>query len=557
MRSHEGGHTQAQTVLPEPLSADSVWTRATFALPAAQLSVTSFAVLVTVFAFLQVGREHALFVLPATATFAIAAFAAALAWSIVLRCRHRPGRRAPRMWALFLAGFTSTVALLALLCRMSPIVLAFAVAGLTAALTLAPRLIKVQPDNAMAQRIAPLSLLAALIILPAACAVRHAVAQQTSRRVNDRIEQIRAWSAAIKEVTDHDWSQLEDHSDSAATEIETLKALDFRGEAQDIELWRSASLLGRDEELSAAMQQLTDQIVAGFDLERAPRVSILKEPALRWDVSERRWQSYARFAGLSEITGAYYHELGRLYTELGPASNMSENEQESRYAQHYAVDGQLLQRHLNEFSATWTDNWVVQEVPGHDGQLIAIRDLLASPFAQTDDGAFAAGDLLRLSSVSLSAMRQLARRARGCHLQSYEEHGQEYSRLDCYAYAPAQHGTGAELRAELRLVYWNSPRRASRQQAPSEIYFHFVVPEGENGDRYVDVVMTGLAAAAQQSAPSAVIRRNGRSGSVASGFTLRDGSSGVRVFHPAVVTLVGLNSPRSAVVVRATSLREN
>lgn len=571
MKSYGAGHSESESALPEPLTGQGVWSLTTFALPSSQLSFASAAIYFVALAFLETGgMERSLFVLPFPGTACLAAVAAALAWTIAVRCRRRPGRIWPRIWALCLACLNSVAVIAGLIFWDRPWPLTLAVAGLAAVATLTPRLMTLRPDSPLVQRVAPISMIAvAVAILPTTCAVRRAITNQTAQRVGQQIEQIRLWTTAVREVTNYDWRRLEESPDAAAQVVARLKDLSFRKSVNDIEVWRSAAILGKDAELSSAVQQLSDEVTAGFAPERVPRVSTLKEPAVRWDGTNRRWERYSRFAGLSGVTGTYHQELGRLFFELESQNTSGEHVKLVEYQQHYASNRQTLKRHLDEISSSWTDNWAVFQireqarVTGRNN--VPLHDLLQSPLLYDDQESLAPGDLQRLTTLRLAEVKQLARGSpgcdggdaslprhpTGCRCLNFEENQYEYYRLDCYSYTPAQKAAGAELRIEMRVVYqsaWLAP--LDDWTLPAEIYFHFLVPSGEDRDKYRESVMAGLADAARAESPRIDLRATDRGGSVAGGFSVRTGAGTVRVLRPDIVTLNGLTPEPAALRVR-------
>lgn len=170
-------------MLPDPLASAGFWNIGAWALPAAMLSVCSAAVFATVFVSVQLGGTDQGFVLPLPWTAIIGTAGAVLGWVIVVVCRRRPGRLWPRIWALGLACANSFIAILAVTVRESLWSSALAVAGFSAAVALAPRLARLRPDSPMVQRIAPLSLLILLIVVPSSCALRRALAGHTQEKV--------------------------------------------------------------------------------------------------------------------------------------------------------------------------------------------------------------------------------------------------------------------------------------------------------------------------------------------------------------------------------------
>nr|MDQ3282187.1 hypothetical protein [Acidobacteriota bacterium] len=74
MKSYEAGHTETETALPEPLSAQGLWSLTTFALPSSQLSFASAAIYFVVLLYLATGgAKRSLFVLPWPGTACVAA----------------------------------------------------------------------------------------------------------------------------------------------------------------------------------------------------------------------------------------------------------------------------------------------------------------------------------------------------------------------------------------------------------------------------------------------------------------------------------------------------
>lgn len=575
MTSNSGSHAESQTVWPDPLSGGGPWNLGALALPAVMLSVCSAVVFALVLLFLRAGSGQELFVVRFPGAFVTGAIAAALAWGIAVKGRNRPGRLWPRVWSLTLACVNSTCALLGLVYRDSSWVLAVAVAGLGAAATLAPRFVKLRPDSRMVQWVGPLSLLIILVlILPTSCVVRRTITRNTEQRVEQRIQQFRVWAGEVRETTGFEWRRMEDSPESAGNAVAALKQLHFRGSVNDPEVWHSAVVLGRDDELAAAMQALATEVVAALAPERVPRVSDLREAAIRWDAQAGRWESYSQFARLSEVTGSYHEELGRLFAELEPQDASAGSARFAESREHYARQRSVLRDHLNAVATTWADNWAVYRVPNH-GELIGrehppLRDVLRAKFIEDQEASLAPGQLWQLTVLPLQRLQEMAqgapgceggdgtelsasppRRARGCQCQSYDEKRKEYFRLDCYSYSPRTGGTGAELRVEMRLVYQSAiDRRLARSSLPVEIFFHFLIPGDAKVEEFREEVMTSLAAAAREYRHDETVAELDRGGSAAGGFRIDDGRDAVRV-SASVVPLIGLTPESQALRVRA------
>lgn len=576
MTSHNGAHTESQLTLPDPLARAGLWNVGALALPAVMLSACSATVFALVLVILRTGSARELFVLQFPWTFVVGAAAAAGTWWIAWKCRPRPGRLGPRVWALTLAGLNSAIALIGLVYHDRAWSLALSVAALAAAATLAPRLVKLRPDSAMVQWVGPLSVaMILLLILPTSCVVRRTITTSTEERVERCIRQLRLWTVEVREATGFDWRRMEESPGAAANAVAKLARLKFADGVDDPELWRSAFVLGRDDELAGAMQELTEEVVSALAPERVPRVSDLREAAIRWDAEERRWESYTQFAKLSEVTGSYHQELGRLFAELESQDTSGTNAKLVEYHEHYAAQRNALRGHLNAVATTWADNWAVYRVPHHDALIgrehPSLHEVLRATFIDDGEESLAPGQLWQLTAMPLRRLREMARgasgceggagaeppgerlrRAPGCHCQDFDESGREYFRLDCYSYAPGGEATGAELRVEMRVVYQSAFGGALHPSSlPAEIFFHFLIPRGVNSGDFQEEVMTSLATAAREFRRDETVANADRSGSAAGGFRITDGSETVRIYRPVVVALSGLNPEPQALQVRA------
>jgi hypothetical protein len=568
MNSVNGAHRESRAVWPEPLAGAGVWNIGALALPAVMLSICSAAVFVIVLLFSILGERQELFVLPFPGTPLTAAVGAVVAWGIAIRCRHRPGRLVPRVWALVLACLNSGITLLSLFSGDRSWVLALAVAGLAAAATLVPRLVTLRPDSAMVQWIAPFSVaLILVLILPASCAARRAITNQTEDRVEQRIRQFRVWRQQVREVTTFDWRHMEESSTAASNAVAALKPLSFENRVDDEEIWRAAVVLNRDEELATVMRELSGEVVAGLDPERAPRMSDVREAAVRWDAEEGRWRSYPHFTTLSDVTGTYYQELGRLFAELESRDDSAAIASLIEYREHYAAQRAVLQASLNATAGTWADNWSAYRVPHHDALIgrtrAPLHEVLRASFVQSGDESLAPSQLVELTALPLDRLKAMVqgspgceggdsalRRAPGCQCQNYDEEAREYFRLDCYSYIPRARAAGADLRIEMRLVYRGRWRRLEKNALPAEIYFHFLIPEGADPDVFPGEVMTDFASAVRGFLSEGRVRSTDRGGSVAGGFVIEQGRSAVQVLRPRIVVLNGLDPEPKALLVR-------
>ncbi|MEE8526184.1 MAG: hypothetical protein V3T72_19780, partial [Thermoanaerobaculia bacterium] len=500
MEAFDIGHKETRCDLPDPLAASGFDRLGTSALPGTALSAASAIVFLVVLGILLADPERrALFVLPWPA-FAVALPTALLAAAIAFGCRNHPGRHWPRYWLLIFCNWSILVAaasFLELQLVEKPLLHALTTAGAAAVLTLLPRLVMVQPDSKLVQRIALLTLAGVLgVILPSSCYVAHTVIDHHQQQVDRRIHELQRWTQEIGQVTSIDWSQW---SDPQASEdaVKRLEKLSFAGALTDPELWDAAVVLGKDEELTGAAWKLVAEVVAGLDPQRTPRLSQLAEPAGFWDPVARRWLPNALFPAWSATTGDYHRHLGRLFLELrvdDPSPDSAPLSAMVAYSQRKRAE---LCDHLATLAQTWADHWAVYQIPEHQscvGSQRSLVDLLQASIV-VDGDELPAAALWQLMNLSLADARELSRRAPGCRLRENDES----LRLDCYAYRAREDGPGAGLRVEMRLVF-KSQRGLSLTSSsrPTEIIYFLPVPENQEIGAFRSEVMTGLHTAVRK-----------------------------------------------------------
>jgi len=544
MDDSPAGHRETQTQVPDPLAGSGLWNMGTWALPAVTLSIASAAVFVIVWLFLQHDREmRSLFVLPWYVGLPIAAGAAALAWTVVLHGRRRPGWIGPRLWVLALAVLNSLFAVLVPLFPKTSWTHALVFAGFAAALTLTPRLVKLRPDVALVQRIAPLSLFGVLfVVLPTVWGIGNHITEGKRDQVELLIQQLQLWTSEVREVTGYDWKRMEADREGALHNVERLKRLSFAGRINDLELWREAVILGKDTELAKRSQELMDAVVVGLNPKRVPRVSSFEEPALHWNHDQKHWEANADFQGLSVTVGEYHHEIGRLFAELEVTDLPVLSQPLVDLEGHYRTQRDQFKKAMTGILGSWPDNWAVFRIPQHrvliGRESLPLSEMLQVPLFATEE-PLAAGNLWKLTSLPLGEVRRLGRKPPGCRPLEYTEGLRDYFRLDCYSYSPQGKGEGAELRIEMRLVYESEPGKSLAEYSlPAEVYFLFPIPPDEGSDNFRETVMTGLANASRRLSGRS-ISGSDRGNSVASGFRILGDGSSVLVYYPTVVPLLG------------------
>ncbi len=552
--SFDLSHRETQTVLPGPLGKIGFWDKVgTWALPASSLSLASAFVCVVTLLFLRRNQEmQSLFMLPKWGGLLTTGVASGVALVIVVLCSGRPGRLWPRLWALLVAGLNGASVLLLLIFPEVTWVSAMSVAGAAATLTLLPRLLRLPPDSAMIPKIAPLAALIVLLgVLPTVWWVGESIAASKRDHVSEMIEQLRESTAEVKAVASRDWSG--GGWDDAARAVEALQQIQLAGKL-DTSLWREAFSLDKDRELAEEALNLVDATVEGFSPNRVPRVSRLRDPAFYYDPAAKRWQESVAFPKASATVGRYYQELGRIFQDLDIQEPFSESEPLAELKKSYLDRRSRLEAHLRPQMEEWTDHWALFRIPGHES-LLGYTEMPLGKLLKSSVPALGtpAADLPGLLSLSYRRVSDL-KRIPGCRpLAPYSETTEDgavyqYSRLDCYSYAPQANSLGAYPRVEMRLVYKSNPNGYLLiDQKPVEVYFLFPLPEGQAENEFQKQVMSDLAEAVRETTEREVTPTN-RSNSVERGFRVRSESRTVTVYEP---HLIPLYENRKALQVRA------
>jgi hypothetical protein len=559
--SYDGGGHRETTLLPDPLARHAVWRLGTWALPATTISVASLVVFAVVLGFLSRNAQlRALFTLPLDP--ALPGFtAAAVAWSVAWSCRCRPGRPWPRYFALCLSAMASLVAVLCSLpvVRREPFVQALALSSLAASLTLAARQLRIRPDSPWLERIAPATVLLVLgFLLPATYLLASAAVDLQRRRLAMRIERLEAFTHEVQEAAAHDWTKIASEPKPAARMVERLREMSPRALLPDGEAWRAAAALGLDSDLARAVGELSGAVVRALDPQVGPRVSTLMEPAVYWDADAKRWVESARFETVSETTRAYYRELGRVFVEVGSLLPAATEPVRAGLADLYQDGLTHVRDSVDKLRLGFTDGWVVQDLPPElaGGQAVPLVEILTAPMLPPLGPSQAvhptAADVTALLDLTLFRARALAGRGlQGCLFRpDYEEGGHTYARLDCPTYLPRQSGgSGAELRAEVRVVYRSERSWDLRpSQRPVEIFYLFPIPEGVQETSFRQAVMNDLATALAWRGQGDA-RPKDRSGALAEGFSLT--RNGIEVVKMLRATRERFLDGRSILVVRA------
>lgn len=465
-------------LLPDPMSAVSRLNPGAWAPPATVLSVGSMFVLGAVFIVLRsIPTVRALFRLPISPV-AVSIVAALLAGVVAWRCRSRPGGLFPRLWALvltaiaiFTIGYSVTQSDLSGSSDRHIAALSVALAVITLALRW---LVRVRPNQKIIAWIGVIAIVCAmtLAVVPTWAAVNHALDQET-QSIADRVQEIRRLTARIKEVTALDWAK-EFRRDLAGTHAKIDALAQIKTEPLiDPQLWRTAVILGREQQLTEAYEEYLGAIVDGFGPEIGPHLSkLLREPPLVYDRGVWKWTS-EELPALSRAITHYDRHLGRLLVEARPPTSSALEKSHQAAQKRFQGSVEALKEH-------GADIWELAVLPEPPELMLA--DLVATKISPALP--FAASDLPKLTKLPLAEAAKAGSSRRGCYFGGYEDDGRSYERLGCFVYQ-ADKELGARLEVEARVVYSGGP-------LPLEVYFHFVVPPKKNPGAYRAEVMKAL-----------------------------------------------------------------
>jgi hypothetical protein len=271
-----------------------------------------------------------------------------------------------------------------------------------------------------------------------------------------------------------------------------------------------------------------------------PRVSSLNEPAVYND--GQRWEKGVLFPKASETIGLYFQEMGRIFTELEVQASYPDSQELTDLKKSYLENKSKLADQLSAQKDDWADQWAIFRIPP---ALVGQSDMPLGKLLRNPSPILGkpAADLPGLLWLSYGTVRREKEKLQGCRsvrpyteLRDKKKTGikmeYEFYRLDCYSYSPRSKDLGADPRVILRLVYESIPGRKLRQsELPTEVYFLFPLPEGQNDEEFRKQVMTDLSEAVRESTGMDVGSDN-RSDASVNGFRVRGEGKRIVVRKP-------------------------
>ncbi len=510
-----------------------------WSLPARALTWLSLAIFAATLLVLSSTRElRVLFRAPVPAGL-LAGSAAVLALSVAWAGRERPGRLFPRLWPLFLAASTGLLLLLlswGSAWANAPLLQAWAVASMASSLVLSLRLARpaaIRRGTEWIVLVAMISIALFLTIgLPLAARASDLFWQSAIDRAVHGLEAMaRDAELAAKprpEASEESWKEVE----ARLAALATYHPVRFMRHRQ---LWAAAATLGRDAELAAAARNAIRTAGKALSSERAPSLGQLGWPAIWFDRERSAWVQDPRFATRSRTVDRYYYELARLLGELRPEAGGAETRQ------LFEAERERWQRRHSAMRNSWTDGWAMPQGRGPE-----LAELLDQPVFKSSYRAYCPVDLRALMDVTARAAWSMGAQP-GCLRHRYSEDGQNYLRIDCFAYARNPLGKGAELLIDARLVYKSaSPLLDFDRELPDEVYLLFPEPSSASTESYQAAVMEPFARAVERAHPTLQLAAD-RSGTAMKGFRLIAGRYRLRVHSSSIKHF----AQRDAIEVRA------
>jgi len=434
---------------------------------------------------------------------------ALLALAITLIAAPRPGSWWPRIWALALTAFCTAVAVWGVVDRIkseraSPQVHALSFIGLMAALALAPRLLRIYPYSAWVQHIAAVSLVWSLALcLWGAIVAEKKVIREESARIEKSIQDLNALASDVRKTTTFGWSKRGDQS-GAARQIEALKKITLTGSLPDSYVWLGAGLLDKQEALQHAVSTVLDAVGEAVLNPQGPKHSLARVRAE--DRNASRWRMDSGFSRSGKLVADYYREVTRLQRELD--ANLPSSPAKDQYdAQRREYD-----RRLQSFSSNLGEKWIA-DLAANDKEVAPWQKLLEGRF---EGQPYRLGDVWQWKSLSWSDARSLLGHP-GCATEpvtysvpeiervadpnetsGYREVTVTYNyrRVECYVYRTPATQDGAEIAAELHLMYKLGSSRG--YNAPFSVSFYFEPPPGVEASQFQGELMRALAEIAQE-----------------------------------------------------------
>ncbi len=543
-------HVESRCEWPEPL-AGGFWDPRTLALPATAISASSLTLFCLAAVLLWRSAElRVLFELPIDPVF-LALATSAWTFAIAVACRPRPGGSFARYWvlALFLGSGLLAVAHLwggELFDRS--VLHTLTAAGAGAALTLTPRLWPLRPDQRLLQLISPVTLgLALTVLLPIVFWLGEDAVERGRREVEAEIERLETTSTRVRDLVDYDWGDMGRDRRRARRRVEDFRGLSLhapeRGQAW---LWRAATVLRRDGDLTDVWRRLLGLLTRGLTADRGPRLSALGEPPAYYDWRLQTWRPQSGYEQLGAIVSSYHWHLDRLFEEakirLTPEV---ESATPANLAAYYRQCVGQLEERSRALIENWSDHWVLWVMAGQPARLpepaAPLEDLLMMPL-RPGPGAVVPGRLTQLIGLEL-ADAMLLRDHAACFSRELDPAPQGLLQVSCFTFITADGGTTARVRGDVHFLYSvtdDSP--VPPATLPQEVRLIFHVPAGDDVGGYAERVMESLLAAARDDGtrietagpgPTAGFHSHGTTSGFAAGaplqLRLRDGRVAIQV----------------------------
>jgi hypothetical protein len=540
MNETGNGHNERETsAIPYPLGGGGLWYYiGTLAPPAMLLSYASiFAFIAPFFSWpwndalrawfaLNIGDDYG------RVPFAAALGAALLAGVIAFKCRQRPGPLFPRLWVLGLTVLAGGLAAWQLGLRAwdfpAPAADLAAVACAAAACLLVPRLWRLQPDSAWAQRIAPILLIVVLALLllgqwwitgKSAQSQREGF-ESTTAAMSENAHALSSCAEAggdcgdklyrdsykrLKHVLGHPhWQQTAELLGKTETlAISSNELLDSLAMAVSRRLqrrldagadnWEQGGLaairldefqnilleaagqdrVGAESAARKAYLELLDKIAALLSASKAK----LDEAPVVYDTERKDgpWPPNPIFSTESRLVIQYYQALARLHETAGDIAAPLAALREA-YAQHPG-----WRQALAALDRDWGRHWLKQYIAPESASNPDLANILNMPVI-AGIPAKKIGLLFNLDGQTADQKKASS----NCEwMKSGVEEGTES--LQCRAYA-SENGNPA-LRVELRLVY------ASTAEKPIRIVFFFPKPPQSSLEEFISKAQNALPVA--------------------------------------------------------------